>query len=163
MTHSHLNRVTLAPRSLRGRGFTLIELMITVVIATILMSIAIPLYQHQVREARRTDARSALSDLASREERYYAINNKYSATASDVGYTGFGSSNPIGGGYYYLVAPAVTNATGALAASYTLVARPVAGKGQDKDTDCAKFVVSSTGQQTSLNSGGTDSSAICWN
>lgn len=163
MTHSPPSIVAPTPRSARAQGFTLIELMITVVIATLLMSIAIPLYQHQVREARRTDARSALSDLASREERYYAINNKYTSTATDVGYTGFGSTHPIGGGYYYLATPTVGAATAASPATYTLSAFPVAGKGQDKDTDCASFQVTQTGQQTSLNSASADSTPICWN
>ncbi|HEX5208338.1 MAG TPA: type IV pilin protein [Steroidobacteraceae bacterium] len=161
MTHSHLNRVTLAPQSLRGRGFTLIELMITVVIATILMSIAIPLYQHQVREARRTDARSALSDLASREERYYAIKNVYSTTATDLGYPNWPET--IGGGYYQVTAPTVVAATATTPASFSITATPIAGKGQDKDTDCASFTVTSTGQNTSLNSASADSTPICWN
>jgi len=125
------------------------------------MSIAIPLYQHQVREARRTDARSALSDLASREERYYAMKNVYTNTASELGYGGWPQT--VGGGYYVVNQPAITSATGTTAASFSLNATPVAGKGQDKDTDCAKFLVSSTGQNTSLNSALADSTPICWN
>lgn len=161
MTHRHLNAVTLVPPSARAGGFTLIELMITVVIITILVSIALPLYQHQVREARRTDARSALSDLASREERYYAINNKYSSTATDLGYPSW--PHNVGSGYYTIAQPTVGAATANLAATFTIIATPVAGKGQDKDTDCASFQVTQTGQNTSLNSGGSDSSPICWN
>src|SRR6185312_8881170 len=162
MTHSHFNRVTLAPQSLRGRGFTLIELMITVVIATILMSIAIPLYQHQVREARRTDARTALADLATREEQYYAINSAYTNLATKLGYASWPQT--VGGGYYQLSAPSNINpATANTAATYTLTAVPVAGKGQDKDTDCAVFQVTQAGQQTSLNSALADSTPICWN
>jgi type IV pilus assembly protein PilE len=162
MTHSHPKRVALAPRSLRARGFTLIELMITVVIATILMSIAIPLYQHQVREARRTDARTALSDLATREEQYYAINNAYTNTATALGYGSWPQT--VGGGYYQLNAPSsISAATANTAATYTLTAVPVAGKGQDKDTDCAVFQVNQAGQQTSLNSASADSTSICWN
>lgn len=147
----------------RGRlaGFTLIELMIVVVIATILVSIAIPMYLHQIRESRRTDARSALLELAAREERYLDTNNAYSGTATQLGYSGFGSSYPVGNGqYYYISTPTVVNT--ANPPTFTLVAQPISGKGQDLDTDCASFKVTSTGQQSSLNSGGTDSTAICW-
>lgn len=162
MTHSQQDTAALAPGSARTRGFTLIELMITVVIAAILISIAFPLYQHQIRESRRTDARSALLDLASREERYYATKNVYTTAASDVGYPGWGSGNPIGGGYYYLVQPTITAATSGTPAGYTLVAMPIAGKGQDGDTDCQTFTVIQTGQESSTNSASADSSATCW-
>ncbi|MBS3745013.1 MAG: prepilin-type N-terminal cleavage/methylation domain-containing protein, partial [Wenzhouxiangellaceae bacterium] len=43
------------------RGFTLIELMITVAILAILVGIALPAYQNQVQKARRADAVSGLS------------------------------------------------------------------------------------------------------
>lgn len=162
MTHACSSKPALAPRSARARGFTLIELMITVVIVSILASIAFPMYLHQIRESRRTDARSALLDLASREERYYATNNAYTSTASDVGYTGWGSGNPIGSGYYYLDQPTITAATATAPAQFTLNAEPVAGKGQDQDSDCQKFTVTQTGQETSTNGANADSSSICW-
>src|ERR1700744_5930788 len=85
------------------RGFTLIELMVTIVVATILISIAVPSYQAQVRKSRRTEARNALMDLAGREERYYSVNNDYSQSALQLGY---GTDDAqikdlsIGGGYY---------------------------------------------------------------
>lgn len=144
----------------RSAGFTLIELMITVVIATILMSIAIPLYLHQIRESRRTDARSALLDIASREERYYAVQSTYTKTASDLGYSAWPQT--VGGGYYQVSQPVLTNATSTAPASFSVTATPISGKGQDQDTDCASFTVTSTGQQSSKNSASADSSAICW-
>jgi len=142
-------------------GFTLIELMIVVVIATILISIALPLYLHQIRESRRTDARSALLDLAGREERYFDTNNAYTATATNLGYAGFGTAYPVGNGYYYISSPPTMN-NSATPPTFSLTALPVPGKGQDLDTQCASFTVTSTGQQSSLNSSGTDSSSICW-
>lgn len=159
MRHSNLKKVALARFA---KGFTLIELMITVVIASILMSIAFPLYLHQLRESRRTDARSALLDLASREERYYAINNAYTSTASNLGYTGWGSAYPIGSGYYYLDQPSIAPATAGTTATFSLEAQPVAGKGQDQDSDCQTFTVTQTGQETSTNSASSNSSATCW-
>ena len=66
-------------------GFTLIELMITVAIIGILSAIAYPSYESYVRKSRRVDAKNALLDLASRQERYFSVNNKYSTTAADLG------------------------------------------------------------------------------
>jgi type IV pilus assembly protein PilE len=160
MTHRQLGTAAIARGSKLERGFTLIELMITVVIASILMSIAFPLYQHQIRESRRTDARSALLDLASREERYYATNNVYTNVASNLGYTGWPQT--VGGGYYQISQPTIAAATSTSTATFSLSATPIAGKGQDKDTDCQTFTVTQTGQETSTNSASGNSSAICW-
>jgi type IV pilus assembly protein PilE len=134
--------------------------MITLVIAAILAAIAMPMYLHQIRESRRTDARSALSDLASREERYYSINNVYTNVAGNLGYTAWPQT--VGSGYYQISQPTIVSATASAPAAFSLTATPVAGKGQDQDSDCASFTVSSTGQQTSLNSAGADSTSICW-
>src|ERR1700682_6449593 len=79
-------------------GFTLVELMVTVVVAAILFAIAVPTYTSQMQKARRTDARSALLDLAGREERFFSVSTAYTATASQLGYAALG--HPIGSGYY---------------------------------------------------------------
>ena len=73
-------------------GFTLIELMVTIVIASILLAVAVPTYQAQVRKSRRTDAKNAVLDLASREERYLSIYNLYSQSPGDLGYAAPGAT-----------------------------------------------------------------------
>lgn len=152
----------------RPSGFTLIELMVVVVIVTILLSIAIPSYMSQVRQSRRTEAKTAILDLAGREESYFSTNGStYTATAASLGYPGgFGAANPIGSGYYYLTVctPASSNCTAGLgmpnppaAPSYTIVALPLGT--QVNDTQCTAFAVDSTGQQYAT---GTAGSATCW-
>lgn len=161
MKQSHDSRAGLYAPATRDLGFTLIELMITVVIASILMTVAFPVYLHQIRESRRTDARSALLDLASREERYYAINNAYTAAATDLGYPSF--PHVVGSGYYTISAPTNINAATATSpATFTLSATPVAGMGQDRDSDCQTFTVTQAGQDTSTNSASVDSTSTCW-
>jgi type IV pilus assembly protein PilE len=162
MTHQHRTPSLFSRRAFRHAGFTLIELMIVVVIVTVLLIIAIPTYLSQIRESRRTEARDYLVELASREERYYATQNAYTPTASNLGYAGFGSGNPVGSGYYYINTPTIPDPNNASQPSFSLTALPVTGKGQDKDTYCASFTVESNGKHTALNSGGTDDSAYCW-
>jgi type IV pilus assembly protein PilE len=147
----------------RPPGFTLIELMIVLVVAAILAAVAIPLYLNQVRESRRTDARSALLDLAGREERYFATNNAYTNDSTQLGYTTAGDTWPqtIGSGYYQIAQPTVP-AAGITAPSYSITATPVAGSPQAADTTCASFTVTSTGQESALNSASADESSTCW-
>ncbi len=144
----------------RQAGFTLVELAIVMVVAAILTAIAIPMYSSQIRESRRTDARSALLDLAGREERYYATNNAYTNIAADLGYSGWGSGYTIGSGYYYLDAPVITTGSATTPPTYTATA--VATSSQVADT-CATFTIASTGQQTAtLSAGGADTTGVCW-
>ena len=142
-------------------GFTLIELMITLLVIAILSAIAYPIYEHQMIESRRTEARSALLELAAREERYYATQNAYTTSASQLGYTG---SWPIvigSDGYYEMDVPTLsTNPPG-----YTLTAVPAPGSVQQQDTTCASLSVNSAGVESSTSSGGTANSpepGTCW-
>jgi type IV pilus assembly protein PilE len=156
-------RIHRAPR--RTAGFTLIELMVTITIASILLSIAVPAYQNQVRKSRRVEARNALLDLATREERFYSVANTYTNDPASLGYSGFGSGFPVGNGYYYLAIPTITaanlTATPPVLAGYSITANYTGV--QVNDTSCASFTVTQTGQQTSLNSGGAVSTSTCWN
>jgi type IV pilus assembly protein PilE len=61
----------------RSRGFTLIELMITVAIVAILAAIAIPSYTEYVRRGRITEAFAALSGMRVKMEQYYQDNRNY--------------------------------------------------------------------------------------
>jgi type IV pilus assembly protein PilE len=138
-------------------GFTLIELMITVVVLAIIVGIAVPSYQQQVRKSRRADARNAILDLAGREERFLSISNSYSQTPTDVGYTVFPVT--VNNGYYRLTVvvpdPAQPGVT-----SFSITATTFGA--QVSDTDCASFSLNQLGQQTALNSGGVLNTATCW-
>lgn len=69
------------------RGFTLIELMITIVIIGILASIALPGYQNSVRKSHRSAAQAEMLDIANREQQFLLANRSYSATLSSLGYS----------------------------------------------------------------------------
>jgi type IV pilus assembly protein PilE len=141
----------------RMAGFTLIELVIAMLIVAMLAAIAIPGYSSYVRKARRTDAKSALLNLASLEERYFSTQNTYSTTSTDLGYPAWPVTIT---NEYTIPAPSVLAATTAAPATYTFVA--TATGDQVKDTQCQTFTVTSTGLQTATNSAGTDNTATCW-
>ena len=70
-------RVAARPLLRSERGFTLIELMATVIVIAILTAVAYPSYQDYVRRSALADATSTLSDLRVRMERYYQSNSGY--------------------------------------------------------------------------------------
>lgn len=76
-------------RSHPMRGFTLIELMITVAIVGILASVAYPSYRSSVLKGKRAEGRAALLDLAQQQERYMTQNGSYLAFANGAANTPF--------------------------------------------------------------------------
>ena len=58
-------------------GFTLIELMITLVVVGILAAIAYPSYTDYVQRSKITEAHSSLSELRLRAEKFFADNRTY--------------------------------------------------------------------------------------
>jgi type IV pilus assembly protein PilE len=63
----------------------LVELMIALAISAILVAIALPSCRAHVEKSRRTDARNALLDLASRQETFLSTNNAYTANPANLG------------------------------------------------------------------------------
>ncbi|MGA2023761.1 MAG: type IV pilin protein [Steroidobacteraceae bacterium] len=135
-------------------GFTLVELMVTMGIAAILAAIALPAYNTAVRKSRRTEAKTALLDLAGREERYFNTNNAYTATPSNLGY-GTGAFPMAVGSGYYTVSVAVTAGAAGVLPTYTISAVP-ATTDQLKDTACLSFTLTNTGLQ------GATTMPTCW-
>jgi type IV pilus assembly protein PilE len=150
---SRMPKQTTPPISAQS-GFTLIELMVTVAIVAILATIATESYTSQVQRSRRTDARSALLDLAGREEKLFSTTNAYTNSLATLGY-----SSAIVGSAYYSVAvlspdplqPAATFPT------YSITATPI--NSQVADTQCQTLSVNQTGLQSST---GPATTATCW-
>jgi type IV pilus assembly protein PilE len=146
-------------------GFTLIELMIAVAIVGILATIAATSYQRQVIQSHRTDARTALLDLAGREEKLFSTTNAYSAFPSVLGYgtattaVSFpvGSSN--GTNYYNVLITTPDPAQPANPNSYTITATPISSSPQAADTTCTSLSVNQLGQQTATPPA---NAATCW-
>jgi len=138
--------------------------MVTIVIVSILIAVAVPTYKSQIRKSRRTDAKTALLDLAAREERYYSTGgtSSYTGVAANLGYSGAWPIQ-VGSGYYQISNPTgtITPATATAPASFTLTAVPVPGSDQAKDLACAQFLLTSTGVQTATGSD-PNANTDCW-
>jgi len=114
-------------QTLKPKGFTLIELMITVVIIGILTALAYPAYTKYMQQTRRSDAQIALTDAASRMEKYYSDCTYYTqnlggahicGTDPTTGALGYTTTSPKG---YYTLAPSggFIGATASQCTSYT--------------------------------------------
>jgi type IV pilus assembly protein PilE len=161
------NKISTDPRAparpRRAAGFTLIELVIAMVIAAILAAIAIPAYSNYVRKSRRTEAKTALLDLASLEERYFSTQNIYSATATDLGYTAWPTTTA--SGYYTIAAPTIVPAVAPTSlapagspATYSFTATAIGDEAKDA---CSTFTITSGGVQTATGSDPSPSTD-CW-
>lgn len=69
-----------------SKGFTLIELMVTVVIVGILSSIALPSYRQYILKANRSEAISETQSILTSQERYFLDNATYTSKLSDLGF-----------------------------------------------------------------------------
>jgi type IV pilus assembly protein PilE len=61
----------------QAKGFTLIELMITIVIIAILASVAWPSYQSYLQRGRRADAQSLMLSIVNKEQQYLLDARQY--------------------------------------------------------------------------------------
>ncbi len=151
------NSAQLARVARVARGFTLIELMIVVVIIGILTALVLPSYQSSVLKSRRADGRAALTNMAARQEKFFAQNNSYTTTVSAVG-SGLGVGKTTSPDDYYNLSVAAC-AGGAITRCYLLSA--VATGAQTDDVGCTTLSLDSVGRKTAKDSGGT-ASTLCW-
>ncbi len=144
-------------------GFTLIELMVTLVILAILVAIAYPSYMHWTTVTRRSDAEIGLTQLAAQEEKFFADCNAYT---SSIGATESCQSATLAGsgyspdGYYVLTAksPNPNDApTSPPQPSYLLKAVPMITGPQANDTQCTSFTLDEKGNKLA-----TGTATDCW-
>ena len=116
----------------RMRGFSLIELMITVAIVGILVSVALQSYRQYIIKSSRTAAQTELQRMSGLQEKIYLNSNAFTsnlATAYDgttSGGLGITSSATTDNKYTISLSRPTTQ-------TYTLTATPVAGTTQNGD------------------------------
>ena len=145
-------------RLARMRGVTLMELMIVIVIIAILASVALPTYRKYLIRAQRSEAKIALLQLQTAQEKFYLQHNMYTdkvTTASTAAVPGLGLPGSSETSKYDI--SVTTLAAGGQA--YTATAAPHVGGGQTDDKDCANFTINERGVR---GVSGTKSPEFCW-
>ncbi|MET0332621.1 MAG: type IV pilin protein [Dyella sp.] len=144
-----------------ANGFTLIELMVVVAIVAILAAIAIPSYSRYVYRARRVDGQQLLLKIATAQERYYALNNKYAVLSA----AGFSSDTVTSEKGYYTAQIATASLTSTTvnsitvaAQGYTATATPIGAQAADQ---CTGLSIDNTGAKT-FTSNTPVTNGTCW-
>ena len=143
------------------RGFTLIELMITVAVIAVLAAIAVPSYREYVLRSHRVEGQGLLSEAAARQERWRAQNGGYStpATANPSTLAKAVDNLKLPGGeysenrYYKLEIEDSTTGNG----GYLLIAKR--NGAQANDSKCGDFTLTATGTKGMASGGDV---ATCW-
>ena len=144
-----------ARRPLR-RGFTLIELMITVAIVGILAAIAYPSYQDSVRKGKRAEGRTSLIDFLQQQERYLSQTGSYlevTPGATGVAFKTFSGDNATSPAYKIGAEACPGSPTPSLRECVRVLAVP-----QFSDDDAGTLRIMSTGVRDCTGS----KSAVCW-
>ena len=145
-------------RRMKMRGMTLIELLVVIGVLGILSAIAVPTYRKYLLRAQRSEAKIALLQLQTAQEKYYLQYNTYTdkvTVSSTVENPGLGLPGTSETSKYDI---AVTN-LGAGGQTYTATASPHAGGGQTDDKDCKNFTINERGVR---GISGTRTTEYCW-
>jgi len=122
------------------RGVTLTELMIVVVVLGILATVAYPSYRQYAARAKRTEAKAALLQIATMQERYYLQNNTYTLDMTNLGF-------PVAANYRTYSTSYVVNVTAADPSTFSAVA---VYQNADAEVDkCRTFSIDGRGLKTS--------------
>jgi type IV pilus assembly protein PilE len=122
------------------RGVTLIELLIVVVIVAILAAVAYPNYRAYVQKSKRNEAKAALLQIATNQERHYLDNNGYTENMVLLGFSGT-DNVPTASGTYVVDVTAADSRGYSATATYQL--------DDDEKAKCETFSIDETNDKAS--------------
>ncbi len=146
---------------MNGReGFTLLELMVTLLLLAILVTLALPAYRQSVIRANRAVGKLALIEVVARQERFLQIHKRYGASLDELGlgepYLVDASASPV---EEERAIYRIALAQGEDGAYRGVTAMP--RNGQLKDLDCGVLTQLLTGERE-VSGRHRDDPGLCW-
>jgi type IV pilus assembly protein PilE len=136
-------------------GFTLIEMLITLVVLAILAAVVYPSFMDSIRKGRRSEAVASISAIQQAQERFRANRTSYASSltnGSSDSPPGLGLSATSSSGLYALSLSDVT------ALNYTVTATAASGKSQASDDNCVRMAMKVESGRLSYGSAGSSGS-----
>ena len=117
----------------RSRGFTLTELMITVAVVAILVAIAYPTYQGQLRKGNRAAAQSAMLQIADKQAQYLLDARNYAVGPTALADLSVTLLPDVATRYAITIKNSANGDTASTPPTYTIIATPIVNGGQEPD------------------------------
>lgn len=146
----------------RCAGWTMIELLVTLVVGAVLAAVCYPSYSQFVVRSKRVEGQAALMLLMQQQERYFSANNSYIVFSS-------GSTEPAERQFQWWSGPSAASSAyevealtcdgESIATCVKLVATPGTAQVDPhyKDEECGKLIMTSAGLRLA-----TGESNRCW-
>lgn len=135
---TRVNGPTTCQHPKNSRGWTLAELLIVVALMGLLGALALPTYQQQQRQARRSDGQAALLQLQLDQARWRSTHDSHADNLSALGWTS--DRSPLG---HYQITLTEASAEG-------YAAQAIALNNQAADRDCTPMRLSWQGSATAV-------------
>lgn len=139
----------------RMRGVTLVELMVVIAVIGTLAAIAVPTYRRYLIRSQRSEAKIALMQLQTAQEKFYLQNNTYTNNLTAASPAGLGLPATSETMKYDITIPTLAPD----GQSYTAQAAPRPGGGQTDDTQCVNYTINERGVRGVSGPSGPE---FCW-
>jgi len=143
----------------RARGFTIAEILTALIVITVLVALAVPMWRtHQLR-VHRVDGRAALISAQTAQDQFFGSHARYagSAEVSAPAPAGLGLAPVSEHGFYRIEV-----STSADGLAYVATARATGAQGQSSDARCVEMSLDQNGRRRAIDADGADRSADCW-
>jgi type IV pilus assembly protein PilE len=138
----------------RMRGVTLMELLVVVAIIGIIAAVAVPTYRKYMIRTNRAEAKIALLQLQTAQEKFYMQNNSFTDDITGASPGGLGLTLTTETGKYAIDIDLAEDGQ-----TYLATATPTSDGGQSDDEECADFTITQRGTRGVTGPKGTQA---CW-